>query len=89
VIATAATIAALMLGVALLLAGWRLLRGPSVADRILALDTCYVNVLALTVVQGVRSGSAVSFEVAIVIALLGFVGTVCCARYLQRGSVIE
>lgn len=88
-IATAATIAALMLGVALLLAGWRLLRGPSVADRILALDTCYVNVLALTVVQGVRSGSAVSFEVAIVIALLGFVGTVCCARYLQRGSVIE
>jgi multicomponent K+:H+ antiporter subunit F len=88
-IVIAANIAAVMLGVALLLAGWRLLRGPSVADRILALDTCYVNVLALTVVLGVRSGSAVSFEIAILIALLGFVGTVCCARYLQRGYVIE
>jgi multicomponent K+:H+ antiporter subunit F len=64
-------------------------RGPSAADRILALDTCYVNVLALVVVQGVRSGDAVAFEVAILIALLGFVGTVCCARYLKRGSVID
>jgi multicomponent K+:H+ antiporter subunit F len=89
VITTAATIAAVMLGIALLLAGWRLVRGPSAADRILALDTCYVNVLALVVVQGVRSGSPVTFEVAILIALLGFVGTVCCARYLKRGSVID
>jgi multicomponent K+:H+ antiporter subunit F len=41
------------------------------------------------VVLGVRGGSAVTFEVAILIALLGFVGTVCCARYLKRGSVID
>lgn len=88
-IAAAANIAAIMLGLALVLAGFRLLRGPTVADRVLALDTCYINALALIVVLGVRRGDASSFEVAIVIALLGFVGTVCFAKYLLRGDIIE
>ena len=88
-IAVAANIAAAMLGLALLLAGYRLLRGPGVADRVLALDTCYINALALVVVLGVRTGDPSTFEVAIVIALLGFVGTICFAKYLLRGDIIE
>lgn len=74
---------------ALLLSAWRLLRGPGVADRILALDTLYVNALLLTVLLGIRAGSGVYFEVALLIGLLGFVGTVLLARYAARGSVAE
>ena len=71
---------------ALLLAAWRLLRGPTPADRILALDTLYVTVLALLVVLGLVWRSTVIFEVALLIGLLGFVGTVVLAQFLARGG---
>jgi multicomponent K+:H+ antiporter subunit F len=71
------------------LALYRLLRGPSVSDRILALDTLYVNSLALLVLLGLRDGSTLGFEAALVIALIGFVGTVALARYADRGTLIE
>jgi multicomponent K+:H+ antiporter subunit F len=67
---------------------WRLLRGPDAADRIVALDTLYVNALALLVVLGLVRGNALLFEVALGIGLFGFVGTVLLARHLrqQRGA---
>jgi multicomponent K+:H+ antiporter subunit F len=74
---------------ALLLAAWRLLRGPGVADRILALDTLYVNTLALLVVLGLHSGTELYFEAALLIAMLGFVGTVVLSKYLLRGDIVE
>ncbi len=74
---------------ALALAGWRLLRGPSLPDRILALDTLYINALALLVVLGLWWGDAVFFEVALLIALLGFVSTVVLAKFLLRGDIVE
>lgn len=76
-------------GVALLLCSWRLWRGPEPADRVLALDTLYVNVVALAVLLGLRHGSELYFEAAMLVALLGFAGTVALARYLSRGDVIE
>lgn len=76
-------------GLALVLAAWRLLRGPTVADRVLALDTVYILVVALVVLLGLRDGSKLLFEAALLIALLGFVSTVALARYLSRGDVIE
>jgi len=76
-------------GLALLLCVWRLVRGPEATDRVLALDTMYVNVVALVVLLGIRQGSALYFEAALLIALLGFVSTVALARYLARGDVIE
>ena len=88
-IVAAASLAILMLGVAMLLAGWRLWRGPDVLDRVLALDTLYIDALALLVVLGVRLDDAVYFEAALVIGLLGFVGTVAMARYLIRGDIID
>jgi multicomponent K+:H+ antiporter subunit F len=74
---------------ALLLAFWRLLRGPTLPDRILALDTLYVDALALLIVLGIRFDTALYFEAALVIALLGFVGTVALSKYLLRGDIIE
>ena len=75
--------------VALVLAGWRLLRGPTLADRILALDTLYVNSVALLVLIGIYFDTAVFFEVALIIAMMGFVSTVALAKYLLRGDIIE
>ena len=88
-IAMALLVAQLLLGLAAVLATYRLLRGPAAVDRILALDTLYTNALALLVVYGIRTSDAVYFEAALVIALLGFLGTVALSRYVLRGDLIE
>lgn len=74
---------------ALLLNLWRLLRGPSLADRIIALDTMYVNALVLLVLAGLIYDSSDFFEAALVIALLGFVSTAVLAKFAARGDVAE
>jgi multicomponent K+:H+ antiporter subunit F len=81
--------ALLSVAAALLLCAWRLLRGPELPDRVLALDTMYMTVVALVVLLGLRNGTELFFEAALLIALLGFVSTVALARYLSRGDVIE
>lgn len=68
---------------------WRLIKGPSLPDRILALDTLYVNTIALLVLLGIHLSSALYFEAALLIALMGFVGTVALCKYLLRGDIIE
>jgi multicomponent K+:H+ antiporter subunit F len=78
-----------VLALALALAAWRLLRGPDLPDRLLALDTLYINALALLVVLGLAFGHKHHFEVALLIGLLGFVGTVVAARFLLRGDNTE
>ncbi|PZO13139.1 MAG: K+/H+ antiporter subunit F [Burkholderiales bacterium] len=75
--------------VSLLLCGWRLLRGPETTDRLLALDTLYLNVVALIVVLGMRWNTALLFEAALLVAMLGFASTVALARYISRGDVVE
>jgi multicomponent K+:H+ antiporter subunit F len=77
------------IAIAILLALSRLLRGPSAPDRILALDTLYVNGLALTILLGIKLGTTIYFEAALVIAMLGFVGTVALAKYIVRGHIID
>ena len=74
---------------ALALNAWRLFRGPGLPDRILALDTLYVNALALLVVLGLWLGTKVYFEVAMLIGLLGFVGTVVLSKFVMRGDIVE
>mgnify|MGYP000134070933 CR=1 FL=1 len=76
-------------GLALLLTLYRLLRGPGAADRVLALDTLYVNTIALLVMLGIAIDDNIYLEAALVIAMLGFVGTVALGRYLARGEVVE
>jgi len=74
---------------AMLCSGYRLLRGPGLPDRILALDTLYVNTIALLVLFGIQHDTQLLFEAALVVALLGFVGTIALAKYVTRGDVIE
>jgi multicomponent K+:H+ antiporter subunit F len=76
-------------GLAIGAAAWRLLRGPEATDRVLALDTLYVLVVALVVLLGIMLGTDLFFEAALLVALLGFASTVALARYLSRGDVIE
>jgi multicomponent K+:H+ antiporter subunit F len=88
-IAWAMDFALAAVALAMLLVGWRLVRGPEVVDRVLALDTLYVNAVALVVLLGLRSGSGLLFEAALIVAMLGFVSTLALARYVCRGDVIE
>lgn len=75
--------------VAMVLCAWRLLRGPEATDRVLALDTLYINAVALVILLGLRWRTGLLFEAALIIAMLGFVSTVALARYLARGDVVE
>jgi len=86
---TALSIAMLLLGIAIALNLWRLILGPSLPDRILALDTMYINAIALLVLFGIYQGSMLYFEAALLIAVMGFVGTVALSKYLLRGDIIE
>jgi multicomponent K+:H+ antiporter subunit F len=74
---------------AMLLCGWRLLAGPSLPDRLLALDTLAINAVALVVLLGLRWQTGLLFEAALIIAMLGFVSTVAVARFVTRGDVVE
>lgn len=78
-----------LVSIALLLAFWRLLIGPDAADRILALDTLYVDTVALLVLLGIHLRSNLYFEAALLIAMIGFVGTVALSKFLTRGDIIE
>jgi len=82
-------IAFTLVTLAVVLNFWRLLFGPDTPDRILALDTLYVNTIALLVLFGIHSASNIYFEAALLIALMGFVGTVALCKYLLRGDIIE
>jgi multicomponent K+:H+ antiporter subunit F len=68
---------------------YRLLAGPAAPDRILALDTLYINAIALLVLLGIVLASPLYFEAALLIALMGFVGTVALCKFLLRGDIIE
>ena len=76
-------------GVAMLLALWRLLRGPSVPDRILALDTLSVTAIALLMLFGMHLDSPIYFEAALVLAMLGFCSTVVLSKYVLRRDIVE
>ena len=87
--AAALAAAHVLLGLAMVFALYRLLRGPRAQDRVLALDALYVNAMLLILTYGIRSGTALFFEAALVIGMLGFVSTAAAARFLMRGEVIE
>lgn len=70
-------------------AALRLLRGPTAQDRVLALDTMYINAMLTILVLGIRYGASLYFDIALLIALLGFVGSTAASKFLLRGEVIE
>ncbi|UMY19939.1 K+/H+ antiporter subunit F [Methylobacterium organophilum] len=78
-----------MLVLAMALAAWRMLRGPRAQDRILGLDTFYLNGMLAIVVHGMRTGSSLYFEAALIIGMIGFTATVALAKFLMQGEVIQ
>lgn len=83
------TIAQVLLLAAMGCAAFRVIRGPRAQDRVLAFDALYIASMLLLLTFGIRSGTTMYFEAALVIALLGFVSTVALAKFLMRGEVIE
>jgi multicomponent K+:H+ antiporter subunit F len=78
-----------MLAGAMIAACYRMIKGPRAQDRILALDAFYVSAMLVLVMFGIRAGTSIYFEVALIIGLLGFVSTVALSKFLMRGEVIE
>jgi multicomponent K+:H+ antiporter subunit F len=89
VIVYAGWIAMALMLAALLLNLWRIVRGPSVPDRILGLDTMYINTISLLILLGVLRGGTSFFEATLLIALIGFISTVAFCKFLLRGDIIE
>jgi multicomponent K+:H+ antiporter subunit F len=89
ILSWALPLALFMLALAMLLALARLLKGPSAQDRVLALDTLYLDGLLAMLVLGLVYDSSHYFEAALLVALLGFAGTTAMAKFLLRGEVIE
>ncbi len=85
----AIVIASTLVCISLLLNLWRLVKGPDLSDQILAIDTMYINSIALIILFGISIGSALYFEAALLIAMLGFVSTTAMCKYLLRGDIIE
>ena len=85
----ALVIAFVMVAVAQVMAMIRLWIGPSMGDRILALDTMFINAIGLIILLGIYQGTQIYFEAALIIAMLGFVSTVAYARFVLRGDIIE
>ena len=77
--------AQLLLALAMTCAFYRIVRGPRAQDRILALDTLYVNAMLLVLVVGMREATPLYIESALVIGVLGFVSTSAAAKFLLRG----
>ena len=85
----ALVIAFVMVAVAQVMTMIRLWIGPSTGDRILALDTMFINAIGLIILLGIYQGTQIYFEAALIIAMLGFVSTVAYARFVLRGDIIE
>lgn len=78
-----------VVSVAMLMSLYRLLRGPTVPDRILALDTLSVTAIAELMLLGMYIKSSVYFEAALIIAMLGFGSTVVLSKYVMRRDIVE
>jgi multicomponent K+:H+ antiporter subunit F len=88
-IATACAFAIVAISVSVLLNVYRLIAGPDVTDRILALDTMVINAIGLIVLAGILLATTMYFEAALLFAMVGFVSTVAFCKFLLRGNVIE
>lgn len=75
-----------VLSVAMLLAFFRLVRGPSLPDRVVALDLMATLVIGIVAAYSVATGQSAYLDVAIILALIAFLGTVAFAYYIQRGE---
>lgn len=85
----AVLISASLIAISMMLNVWRMIIGPSAPDRIIAVDTLYVNGVALIILLGVFLQTRAFIDAAMIIALMGYVSTVALAKYLLRGKIFN
>lgn len=83
---TAGLIVAALLTLA---AGYRVIKGPTVPDRVVALDTIATNVVAIAVLFALQTGEGLYVLVSLVLAIIGFISTITVANYLTEGDIIQ
>lgn len=88
-IAAALSFAFVCVGLALVLNLYRLLRGPTISDRVVALDTMVINAIGLIVLIGIAYATQTYFEAALLLAMVGFVGTIAYCKFVLRGDIVE
>jgi multicomponent K+:H+ antiporter subunit F len=88
-IGMAISIALLLFALAMLLAAWRLLLGPDILDRVLALETLYTNAIAVVILLGLKFATQLYFEAALLLAMVGFVSTIAYCKFILRGDIVE
>ncbi len=71
-----------------LLCGYRVIRGPTVPDRVVGLDTIATNVIAIAVLVALKTDRGLFITVSIVLAIIGFLSTVTVAKYVTEGDII-
>ncbi|OOG64164.1 K+/H+ antiporter subunit F [Sinorhizobium sp. A49] len=81
--------AQIMIGLAMAFALYRMIKGPRAQDRILGLDTLYINAMLMLLTFGIRTANSIYFESALIVALIGFVSSIAFGKFLMRGEVIE
>ncbi|WP_457581431.1 K+/H+ antiporter subunit F [Ensifer canadensis] len=81
--------AQIMIGLAMAFALYRMVKGPRAQDRILGLDTLYINAMLMLLSFGIRTANSIYFESALIVALIGFVSSIAFGKFLMRGEVIE
>lgn len=77
------------IGLAIALNVYRLFKGPSLGDRIAALDTMVINSIALIILAGIAAADDTYFEAAMLLAMVGFVSTVAYCKFVLRGDIVE
>ncbi|MEI2301614.1 K+/H+ antiporter subunit F [Ensifer sp. MJa1] len=82
-------VAQFMIGLAMAFAFYRMVRGPRAQDRILGLDTLYINAMLMLLTFGIRTANSLYFESALIVALIGFVSSIAFGKFLMRGEIIE
>jgi len=82
-------IAFIFLSISIACCTWRVVRGPMMEDRILALDTLYINAIAVIILLGLVFTTRVYFDVALLVAMFGFIGTVVLAKFLFAGDITK
>ncbi|PLR79364.1 Na(+)/H(+) antiporter subunit F [Bacillus sp. V3-13] len=68
---------------------YRLIKGPSVPDRVVALDAIGINLVAIIAIVSIILRTSAFLEVILLIGILAFIGTVAFSKYLEKGVIIE
>ncbi|EFW92787.1 multiple resistance and pH regulation protein F [Haladaptatus paucihalophilus DX253] len=72
-----------------LLAGYRVIKGPTVPDRVVALDTIATNVVAIAALYALQTGEGLFVTVSLVLAIIGFISTIAVSQYVIEGDIVK